>query len=149
VHTRRWCITLHEGLQVKTVDGRWIEASPVQGSLVINIGDALERCTGGVLKATPHRVQQRAGAQHRRLSFPYFFDPSFDSPMTSLVNELPQEMQVRCETSATTTARWDGVDVLQFHGTYFDYLSKKVSAAIPGLATKHIPDKGCLDNSSH
>lgn len=47
------------GLQVKTASD-WIdpsEAAPVPASFVCNIGDMLNRMTGGLYKSTPHRVR--------------------------------------------------------------------------------------------
>lgn len=43
------------GLQVEH-DGDWIDAPPIDGALVVNIGELLEVATGGYLKATVHRV---------------------------------------------------------------------------------------------
>lgn len=70
---------------------KWIPAPPIRGTFVINLGDALEHCTGGLLRATPHRVRQRATATTGRLSFPFFFDPSFDADMRPLVHLLAPE----------------------------------------------------------
>jgi isopenicillin N synthase-like dioxygenase len=76
------------GLQVKLADGSWIDAPPVQGSLVVNLGDALEHNTGCLIKATPHRVKHTSNAN--RMSFPFFFDPSFSKRMESIVSQLPE-----------------------------------------------------------
>jgi isopenicillin N synthase-like dioxygenase len=70
------------GLQVKTPSG-WIEAPPIGGALVCNIGDMLERLTGGRFVSTPHRVRNVSGQD--RLSFPLFYDPDF----TARMNPLP------------------------------------------------------------
>ena len=43
------------GLQVRGRDGAWIEAPYIENTFVINLGDALEHCTGGLIRATPHR----------------------------------------------------------------------------------------------
>ena len=43
------------GLQVEN-DGEWIDAPPVPGAFVVNIGELLEYATDGYLKATVHRV---------------------------------------------------------------------------------------------
>ena len=76
------------GLQVKLADGSWIDAPPVDGSLVVNLGDALEHNTGCLIKATPHRVRHTSSSN--RLSFPFFFDPSFSKRMESIVSQLPE-----------------------------------------------------------
>ena len=44
------------GLQVHTTQG-WIEAPPVPESFVCNIGDMLDRMTGGLYRSTPHRAR--------------------------------------------------------------------------------------------
>src|SRR5207247_6938094 len=62
------------GLEVRS-RSRWIPAPPVPGSFVCNIGDMLDRMTRGLYRSTPHRV--RNPAPRDRLSFPFFFDPSF------------------------------------------------------------------------
>jgi isopenicillin N synthase-like dioxygenase len=103
----------------------WIEAPPIEGALVCNIGDMLERLTAGRFKSTPHRVMNRSG--HDRLSFPLFFDPDFMAPMRAL--------PVAATTLAADRAeRWDGTSVHEFEGTYGDYLLGKVAKVFPQLA---------------
>jgi isopenicillin N synthase-like dioxygenase len=108
------------GLQVKTPGG-WIEAPPVPGAFVCNIGDMLDRLTGGEYRSTPHRVRNVSGRD--RLSFPLFFDPAFDAvirPLPGRENAPPGE-------------RWDGADLAAFHGPYGDYLLAKVGKVFPDL----------------
>ncbi len=62
------------GLQVMNQSGDWIEAPPIEGSLVCNIGDLLERWTNGELVSTKHRVINRS--KKARYSIPIFCDPS-------------------------------------------------------------------------
>jgi Isopenicillin N synthase and related dioxygenases len=50
---------------------------PIEGSLICNIGDLLERWTNGRLKSTTHRVLNTSGKE--RLSIPVFFDPNSDA----------------------------------------------------------------------
>jgi len=110
------------GLQVKSKSG-WIDAPPIPGSFVCNIGDMLELMTGGLYKSTPHRVKNISN--RNRLSFPFFFDPNFDVEVKpiklgSVVNNDHEE-------------RWDKANVHDFNGTYGDYVLSKVSKVFPEL----------------
>ena len=110
------------GLQVKGLSG-WIGAPPIPGSFVCNIGDMLDRMTGGFYRSTPHRVLNPSG--RARLSFPFFFDPGFDAdvrpiePGAAIVDDKVD--------------RWDGASVHEFSGTYGDYILSKVSKVFPDL----------------
>ena len=112
----------------------WIQAPPIRGSFVINLGDALEHHSGGYLRATPHRVLFSRDAAHvgkQRISFPYFFDPNLKSEMTTVT--LASGTQGLEEAQQRMLQRWDGEDVLLFRGTYEDYLKKKISRVFPEL----------------
>ncbi|WP_339613890.1 2-oxoglutarate and iron-dependent oxygenase domain-containing protein [uncultured Parvibaculum sp.] len=58
------------GLEVMNGKGEWIDAPPVEGAFVVNIGDMLEVWSNGVFTATSHRVRK---VQEERYSFPLFF----------------------------------------------------------------------------
>lgn len=79
------------GLQVQYGDG-WIEAPPVPGSFVVNIGELLEVATNGYLKATTHRVLSPAPGTDR-ISVPFFYNPALSSniPVLTLPQELARE----------------------------------------------------------
>jgi isopenicillin N synthase-like dioxygenase len=129
-HTDYGLLTLlaqdeHGGLQVKTPGG-WIDAPPVEGALVCNIGDMLDRLTGGVYRSTPHRVRNVSGKS--RLSFPFFFDPAFDAEIVP----LPSHTGLVADDSAQ---RWDRESVSAFSGSYGDYLMRKVGRVFPDLAS--------------
>jgi isopenicillin N synthase-like dioxygenase len=111
------------GLEVRALDGSWIDVGPTPGAIVCNLGDMLERLTGGRYRSTPHRVRNTSGAS--RLSFPYFFDPSWDATVPSL--PLPTTPERR------GNERWDGADVVAWEGTYGDYLTAKVAKVFPEL----------------
>lgn len=59
------------GLQVLSPQGQWINAKPVPGSFVVNIGDYLQRITNDKYVSTVHRAQNRSGKE--RISMPFFF----------------------------------------------------------------------------
>lgn len=108
------------GLEVKTKTG-WIAAPPLPNSFVCNIGDMLDRMTGGLYKSTPHRVRNVSG--RARLSFPFFFDPNFHAEVQPIL--LPAHDD--------RAARWDGASVYTFNGTYGEYLLGKVAKVFPQL----------------
>jgi isopenicillin N synthase-like dioxygenase len=79
-HTDYGCITLlwqdqNGGLEVEKRDGTWVAANPVPGTLVINVGDLLERWSGGQYVSNMHRVVNRSGRE--RYSIATFFDPNY------------------------------------------------------------------------
>jgi isopenicillin N synthase-like dioxygenase len=59
------------GLQVLNKDGQWIKAVPVEGTIVVNIGDFMMRLCNDIYKSTVHRVYNRATVE--RISMPFFF----------------------------------------------------------------------------
>ena len=112
------------GLQVKSRSG-WVDAPPIPGSFVCNIGDMLDRLTRGVYRSTPHRVINTS--QRDRLSFPFFFDPNFDAQIQ------PIEGLTQHDSADDSLERWDKANVHTFSGTYGDYLLNKVSKVFPEL----------------
>lgn len=110
------------GLQVATPGG-WVDAPPLPGTFVCNIGDMLDRMTGGWYRSTPHRVRNASG--RARLSFPFFLDPGF-------CDEVPP-LPGQAATGDGGRPRWDGQDLRAFTGTYGDYLLSKVSKVFPQL----------------
>jgi isopenicillin N synthase-like dioxygenase len=65
------------GLQVRLKSGDWIEAPPIENTLVCNIGDLLQRWSNDRFTSTVHRVINRSG--NSRYSIPIFFDPHTDT----------------------------------------------------------------------
>ncbi|HEV7648275.1 MAG TPA: 2-oxoglutarate and iron-dependent oxygenase domain-containing protein [Actinophytocola sp.] len=109
------------GLQVHTPGG-WVDAPPLPDTFVCNIGDMLERLTGGWYRSTPHRVRNASGRD--RLSFPFFLDPDFMAEVPPLPDRAAEEGGRR---------RWDGASPLAFEGTYGEYLTAKVARVFPQL----------------
>ena len=117
------------GLEVKS-RSRWIPAPPVPGSFDCNIGDMLDRVTGGLFRSTRHRV--RNPAQRDRLSFPFFFDPNFFAqvrPIEGVADPLSHDDR---------DERWDRASVHAFEGTYGNYLLNKIGKVFPALRSEVI-----------
>lgn len=110
------------GLQIKRGD-QWIDATPLPNTFVVNIGDMLDRISGGHYKSTLHRVLP---APRNRLSFPFFFDPNFFAKVEP----------IRRVFSDDALTRWDSQSVHEFSGTYGDYLLAKVSKVFPQLRAR-------------
>lgn len=111
------------GLQVKSKSG-WIDAPPIDHSFICNIGDMLDRLTGGFYRSTPHRVKNISG--YDRLSFPFFFDPNFNAEMHPI--DLPGVVL-----EDDKDQRWDRASVHEFRGTYGEYVLNKVAKVFPEL----------------
>ena len=112
------------GLQVKLPTG-WIEAPVIPNTFVVNLGDMLDRITQGLYRSTPHRVQNKAG--RARLSFPFFFDPSWQA----VVRPIEGLSKLECYDEQST--RWDDEDPRDYEGEYGSYLTAKVSKVFPAL----------------
>lgn len=77
------------GLQVLD-DGEWVDADPVDNTIVVNTGDLMERWTNGRFKSTLHRVQPRTGQQSRS-SIAMFVDPDSETPVEVLKSCIDDE----------------------------------------------------------
>ena len=66
------------GLQVEVTPDNWVDAAPLPGSFVVNIGELLELATNGYLRATVHRVVSPQAA-HERLSVAFFLGAQLDA----------------------------------------------------------------------
>lgn len=115
------------GLQVKSQSGwpdsEWVVAPPIENAFVCNIGDMLDRMTGGLYRSTPHRVRNQSS--RNRLSFPFFFDPNFNAEVKAI--------QMGTQITDDSQERWDKASVHDFSGTYGDYLLGKVSKVFPAM----------------
>lgn len=111
------------GLEVRSRGG-WIEAPPIAGTYVCNLGDMLDRMTGGHYRSTPHRV--RAHAVRERLSFPFFFDPNYFAEV--------HPIGLGAGVADDAGERWDRASVHAFRGTYGAYLLGKVARVFPQLS---------------
>ncbi len=111
------------GLQVRS-GGTWVDVPPVADAFVCNIGDMLERMTGGRYRSTPHRVRSPDATD--RCSFAFFFDPGWDAEVQAVPGLEPGE-------GVEDSERWDHASVHELRGTYGEYLLAKVSKVFPQL----------------
>jgi isopenicillin N synthase-like dioxygenase len=74
------------GLEVRSRQGNWIAAPPIPGTVVVNVGDALQRWTNDRLSSTPHRVVVSSGGDEKRsrYSVALFCDPNPEVELTCL-----------------------------------------------------------------
>ena len=76
-----------EGLEVLSRKGEWVAFTAVADTIVVNIGDMLQRLTNHVYPSTTHRVVNPPGEKARlpRYSTPFFLHPNPDF----LIDVLP------------------------------------------------------------
>ena len=65
------------GLEIRRQSGEWAAMPPIPGTLVVNIGDLLERWSNRRYRSTVHRVINTSGRE--RLSLVLAYDPNFET----------------------------------------------------------------------
>lgn len=100
----------------------WVAVEPLDDAFVCNLGDMLERLSGGRFVATPHRV---AAPTVERISMPLFLDPGWDTE----IRPLPTARI----SGPAGSPRWDGEDLHAFDGPYSAYLLSRVARVFPEL----------------
>jgi isopenicillin N synthase-like dioxygenase len=105
-HTDYECFTIlassAPGLQVQNLAGQWVDAPPVPGAFIINIGDIMARWTNDVFLSTVHRVINRSGA--RRFSLPFFFGANHNAEVRCLDSCRSDDRPARY--SPVTAGEW-------------------------------------------
>ncbi|MDF7647123.1 isopenicillin N synthase family oxygenase [Erwiniaceae bacterium L1_54_3] len=77
------------GLQVEVTPDNWVDALPMPGAFVVNIGELLEIATNGYLRATVHRVVSPS-AQQERVSIAFFLGAQLDAEVP--IYQLPPQL---------------------------------------------------------
>ncbi len=91
------------GLEVLDRDGQWLAINPPAGSVVVNIGDMLQRLTNHVLPSTTHRVVNPAPERRGfpRYSTPFFLHFNPDYQVKTLASCVDDQRPDRYPTAIT------------------------------------------------
>ncbi|KAL7789952.1 hypothetical protein V8C37DRAFT_385651 [Trichoderma ceciliae] len=89
--------TNHRGLQVQNIQGEWIDAPPIDRTLVVAIGQGMEALTQGVCVSTTHRVLSPAPGTGARFSIPFFQGVKLNATFEELekigIGEVPDDVK--------------------------------------------------------
>ncbi|POR36456.1 Putative very-long-chain (3R)-3-hydroxyacyl-CoA dehydratase, partial [Tolypocladium paradoxum] len=89
------------GLQVRSPTGQFVDATPIEGTVVVNAGDLLARWSNDTIKSTIHRVVEpprSEGVEYPpRYSIAYFCNPNSDSHIETLPGTYASEQDKRYE----------------------------------------------------
>ncbi|KAK5578181.1 hypothetical protein RB653_003134 [Dictyostelium firmibasis] len=118
------------GLQIKSKNSdEFFDAPPIEGTFICNIGDMLDKMTGGYYLSNVHRVKYNISGRDR-FSFPFFIDPC--------LNSVPKLIPNYDDLSdfADKPERWDKQNIHEFHGTYGQYFMTKIGRVFPDYVYK-------------
>ena len=92
------------GLEVKSRAGEWVPFTSEADTIVVNIGDMLQRLSNHVYPSTTHRVTNPPGEQARkpRYSVPFFLHPNPDVVLDPLASCISADNPCRYDTSITS-----------------------------------------------
>ncbi|KAF2112079.1 hypothetical protein BDV96DRAFT_168496 [Lophiotrema nucula] len=94
------------GLQAQNARGEWVDCKPIDGTLVVAIGQGMEALTDGVCASTTHRVLSPRKGEGARYSVPFFQGVSYDAQFEAM--DVPQDvLKLR---DAARKARRDDVE---------------------------------------
>lgn len=87
------------GLQLLNNQNQWLDITPEEDEIVINVGDMLQRLTNNYLKSTTHRVVNPPKEEwHRpRLSIPFFLHPKGEMDLSCLESCVNEESPLEYE----------------------------------------------------
>ncbi len=78
------------GLQAQNARGEWIDCPPINGTLVVAIGQGMEALTDGVCASTTHRVLSPRLGEGCRYSIPFFQGVSYDATFEAM--DVPDDV---------------------------------------------------------
>lgn len=97
MHTDMSCVTIVcqdeiGGLQVRSKEGKWMDISPCEDTLVVNVGDLMHAWSDGKLRSSEHRVVLKRYANRFSLAFFWCFE---DEKVIYAPNEVVGEGNFR------------------------------------------------------
>ncbi|OCH89069.1 Clavaminate synthase-like protein [Obba rivulosa] len=130
----------HAGLQVQNLSGAWIDAPPIPGTFVVNIGKALETVTQGLARATSHRVLSPPPGSTPRYSVPFFQNIAQDVCVGDVRLEFPEEI-LKLKDERGALAATDSVNYAEYNElpSGLVNLIGRVKSH-PDVAERHYPD---------
>jgi isopenicillin N synthase-like dioxygenase len=105
------------GLQIEK-DGRWVAVKPIEGSLVVNIGDMLHAWTNGICKSVLHRGV--VNKEVHRLSLAAFMYVAQDIPISA-----PEEL-----IDATHPRQYRAFTIKEYRADYLSRVKEKRSYGV-------------------
>ena len=113
------------GLEVETLNStedeanQWTRVSPIEGSIVVNIGDLLQFWSAGKYRATPHRVVvERATSHQARFSMAVFIHPDHDTDISPLTSQAAGKLMIPITNDGKSQTARDHIN-RRFAETYF------------------------------
>jgi isopenicillin N synthase-like dioxygenase len=129
-HTDYECFTiLHAtspGLEVLNARNHWVDAPPVPGAFVINIGDLLEVLSNGRWVSTTHRVRK---VSEERYSAPLFFNLDYDAEIAPAPHLVQRDGEARYPTVRA------GEHLLAQTAQSFTYMKRQIARGEMQLPT--------------
>ncbi|QDS70736.1 hypothetical protein FKW77_003281 [Venturia effusa] len=132
----------HHGLQAQNTAGDWVDVKPIDGTLVVAIGQGLEALTAGCCASTTHRVLSPLRGEGPRFSVPFFQGVSYDARFEGM--DVPDHVrQLRKDVLGRTGGRKDDVEFTFRKGRWQHLgeatLSNRVKSH-PDVGEKWYPD---------
>jgi isopenicillin N synthase-like dioxygenase len=122
------------GLQAQNAGGEWIDILPIDGTLVVAIGQGMQALSDGVCASTTHRVLSPRTGEGARYSVPFFQGVSYDAQFEGM--DVPVDvLRLRDEAQK---ARRDDVEFTFVKGGQWRHLGE---ATLMNRVKSH-PDVG-------
>lgn len=81
------------GLEAVNDLGQWTRVKPIEGTLVVNLGEMMKLWSDGRFAATPHRVINTSGKD--RISIPFFANPDFDTVIAPVISASQRRAEMQ------------------------------------------------------